>query len=84
VFSWGESHHAISDVLVETLKNDRRELHNLMTTLRESSSADRKQTVEDRSTFAQTLLALARTLDSHVERYDGGVLPSILRALFHK
>jgi hypothetical protein len=28
-----------------------------------------------------TLLALARTLDSHVERYDAEVLPSILRAL---
>ncbi len=42
------------------------------------------QTAEDRSGFAQTLLALARTLDSHVGRYDGEVLPSILRALFHK
>jgi hypothetical protein len=39
------------------------------------------QTAED---FAQMLLALGRTLDSHVERYDGEVLPSILRALFHK
>ena len=38
---------------------------------------------EDRGAFAQTLLALATTLDSHVERYDGGVLPLILRALFH-
>src|SRR6267142_117039 len=34
--------------------------------------------------ISETLLALARTLDSHVERHDGEVLPSILRALFHK
>jgi hypothetical protein len=27
------------------------------------------------------LLALARTLDSHVERHDAEVLPAILRAL---
>jgi hypothetical protein len=85
VFSWGESHHPISDALVETLKNERQEMRKLMATLHElSPSVDREQTVGDRSTFAQTLLALARTLDSHVERYDGGVLPSILRALFHK
>jgi hypothetical protein len=38
----------------------------------------------DRDVFARTLLALAQTLDSHVERYDGEVLPSILRALFHR
>ncbi len=42
------------------------------------------QTAEDRIAFAQTLLALARTLDSHVGGYDGEVLPSILRALFHR
>ena len=42
------------------------------------------QTAEGRRAFAQTLLELTRTLDSHVERYDGEVLPSILRALFHK
>jgi hemerythrin-like domain-containing protein len=84
VFSWGESRHAISDALVETLKNERQEMRKLMATLHElSSGVDREQTVGDRSAFAQTLLALARTLDSHVERYDGGVLPSILRALFH-
>jgi hypothetical protein len=49
-----------------------------------SSDVDREpQTAGDRSGFAQTLLALARTLDSHVARYDGEVLPSILSALFH-
>jgi hypothetical protein len=46
--------------------------------------ADCNQITGDRSAFAQTLLALTRTLDSHVERYDGGVLLSILRAHFHK
>jgi Hemerythrin HHE cation binding domain len=85
VFSWGQAHRAISDSQLETLKNERHELHNLMTTLHElSSGADRKQTAGDRSSFAQTLLALARSLDSHVERFEGGVLASILRALFHK
>lgn len=85
VFSWGEAHHAISDALLETLKNERQEMRKLMVTLRElSSRTDREQTAGDRSAFAQTLLALAWTLDSHVERYEGGVLPSILRVLFHK
>jgi hemerythrin-like domain-containing protein len=69
VFSWGTAHHAISDTLLDTLKSERQEMRRLMTTLR---------------TFAETLLALARMLDSHVERHDGEVLPSILRALFHK
>jgi hypothetical protein len=50
-----------------------------------SSGPDREpQTAGERSSFAQTLLALARTLNSHVERYHGEVLPSILRALFQK
>jgi iron-sulfur cluster repair protein YtfE (RIC family) len=85
VFSWGEAHHAISGALFETLKNERQEMRKLMATLRElSSGLDPEQTAEGRNAFAKTLLALARTLDSHVERYDGGVLPSILRALFPK
>jgi Hemerythrin HHE cation binding domain len=84
--SWGEAHHAISGALLATLKNERQEMRKLMGALRAGSSGtDREpQTAGDRSSFAQTLLALARTLDSHVERYDGEVLPSILRALFHK
>ena len=85
VFSWGEAHHAISGALLETLKNERQEMRKLMATLRElSSGVDRKQTAEGRDAFAKTLLELAQTLDSHVERYDGRVLPSILRALFPK
>ena len=83
--SWGEAHHAISGALLDTLKNERQEMRKLIATLHElSSGVDGKLTAGDRSAFAQTLLALARTLDSHVERYDGEVLPSILRALFPK
>jgi iron-sulfur cluster repair protein YtfE (RIC family) len=86
VFSWGEGHHAISDGLLETLKKERQEMGKLMAALHEfSAGGDREaQTGGDRGDFAQTLLALAMTLDSHVERYDGEVLPSILRTLFHK
>ena len=86
VFSWGAAHQAISETLLDIVKNERQEMRKLMNTLRTlSSSAEREaQTAEDRSSFAETLLALARMLDSHVERHDGEVLPSILRALFHK
>ena len=86
VFSWGKAHRAISGPLLETLNNEREEMRKLMAALRESSpEEDREpQTAEDRSAFAQTLLALARIFDSHVERYDGEVLPSILRALLHR
>lgn len=86
IFSWGSTHHAISDALLATLQSERQEMRKLMTTLRALSSvAERElETAEDRGRFAETLLALARMLDSHVERHDGEVLPSILRALFHK
>ena len=85
VFAWGESHHAISGILLDTLKNERQKMGELMATLREfSADLDHEQTAGDRSTFAQTLLAVARALDTHVERYDVEVLPSILRALFPK
>jgi iron-sulfur cluster repair protein YtfE (RIC family) len=86
VFEWGQAHHAIPHDLLETLKNERQEMAKLMTALRGlSPDVDREpQTAGDRLAFAQTLLALARTLDSHVERYDGEVLPAILRALFHR
>jgi iron-sulfur cluster repair protein YtfE (RIC family) len=85
VFSWGRAHHAISSTLLETLNHERQELHKLMATLHELSAGvePESQRIKDSSVFAQTLLALARTLDSHAERYDGEVLPSILRALFH-
>ncbi len=86
VFEWGQAHHAIPHDLLDTLKNERHEMGKLMTALRElSPGLDREsQKTADHGGFAQTLLALARTLDSHIERYDGEVLPSILRALFHR
>ena len=86
VFSWAEGHHAISDTLLETLKKERQEMGKLMAALHALSSGGERepQAGDDRGGFAQTLLALAMTLDSHVERYDGEVLPSILRTLFHK
>ena len=86
VFSWGKAHHAISDTLLDTVKSERQEMRKLMTALRAlSPGVDREpQTAGDRSTFTQTLLALARILDSHVERYDSAVAPLILRALLPK
>jgi hemerythrin-like domain-containing protein len=86
VLSWGEAHHAISGTLLDALKIEHQVMRKLMAALPALSPgvAREAQTAGDRSGFAQTLLALARTLDSHVERYDAEVLPSILRALFHK
>jgi hypothetical protein len=85
VFSWAEAHQAISVALLDILKIERQEMRKLAAALPAlSSGLDREpQTAGDRGAFARTLLALAQTLDSHVERYDGEVLPSILRALFH-
>ena len=83
--SWGEAHHAIPGALLDTLKDERHEVRTLIGTLHERSSrVDREPTAGDRSAFAQTLLKLAQTLDSHIERYESDVLPSILRALYPK
>jgi hypothetical protein len=86
VFSWGKAHTAISGTLLDTVRNEREEMRKLIAGLSALSSdmAGKPQTAKDRSTFARTLLALTRTLDSHVECYDGEVLPSILRALFRR
>jgi hypothetical protein len=86
VFSWGEAHHAMSGTLLDTLKIEREEMRKLVAALPGlSQDVDREQqTAGDRGAYARTLLALAQTLDSHVERYEGEVLPSILRALFHR
>jgi Hemerythrin HHE cation binding domain len=84
--SWGKEHRAISGALLDIVQNEPLEMRKAMAALRAlSSGVDHEpQTAEDRSGFAQTLLALARALDSHVERYDAAVLPSILRALSHQ
>jgi hypothetical protein len=93
VFSWGEAHHAISDTLRETIQTERQAMRKLVAALPALSPDMEREprTAGDDAIFsqtplplAQTLLALARTLDSHVERYEGEVLPSILRALFHR
>jgi hypothetical protein len=86
VFAWGEAHHAISTPMLNTLGAERQELRNLVAALPALSSDvdSQPQAASDRTIFAPTLLALAHTLDSHVERYDGEVLPSILRALFQR
>ena len=83
--SWGKEHQAISGAILDIVKNERLEIRKSMAALRALSYGidHEPQTAEDHSGFAQTLLALARTLDSHVERYDADVLPSILRALSH-
>jgi hypothetical protein len=84
VFSLGKAHHAISGTLLDTLKIERQEMRKLVAALPASwSGADREpQTAGDHGALARTLLALVQTLDAHVKRYDGEVLPSILRALF--
>jgi iron-sulfur cluster repair protein YtfE (RIC family) len=86
VFSWGRAHHAISSTLLDTLKRERQEMHKWVAALPAlASDEDREQrTAADRGAFAQTLMALAQTLNAHVERYDGEVLPSLLHALFHR
>jgi hypothetical protein len=86
VLSWGRAHHAISESVIDALQTEHQTMRELVAALPvRSSEADREPpTLRDRANFAQTLLALARTLDSHVERYEGEVLPSILRALFRK
>jgi len=86
VFSWGEAHHALSDTLLDTLKSERQEMRKLMAALPALSSAGGRETrtAIERSAFARTLLVLLQTLDSHIEHYEGKVLPSILRAVFHR
>jgi hypothetical protein len=86
VLSWGKAHQAIPGMLLDTLKNERQEMRQSIAALRALPQAVYRepQTAGDRRVFAQTLLAVARTLDSHVERYDGEVLPSIRRALRHR
>ena len=85
VFSWGEAHHAISETLIANLKDERQKMRKLIADLQALTCKpdNEKESVIDQRGFAKTLLVLAGMLDSHVERYDGEVLPAIRRALFH-
>jgi hypothetical protein len=83
VYSWGERNHAFSGSLLASLKEEREKMHKLLADLAaRSSGADQESQIltEHRA----TVLALTAILDSHVERYDGEVLPAIRRALFHR
>jgi iron-sulfur cluster repair protein YtfE (RIC family) len=86
VFSWAAAHQALSPTLLATLKVERQEMRSLLAALPDQSSGEscRPEANSDTSAFAKMLRALAQNLDSHIERYDTDVLPSILRAVFHK
>jgi hypothetical protein len=68
---FGEAHHAISSALLDTPKNERQEMLKLIATLvnrrRGSNAANRRR---PHCLDANVLLALARALDSHVERHN--------------
>jgi hypothetical protein len=83
VFAWAAGYQAISPELLNTLKIEREELSKLLAGLPGllSGEVGGAESTADRSSFARTLKALAQSLDSHVERYDTKVLPSILRAV---
>jgi hypothetical protein len=86
VFAWAKVHGAIPQALLEILQKEHQEMHRLVKSLPASpSEADSQPSASEKgASFGETLLALAQELDSHVERYDGEVLPSISRALFRK
>jgi iron-sulfur cluster repair protein YtfE (RIC family) len=86
VFGWGGAHHAISGTLLDALKTEHEEMRKSVAALPTlyAGMDGNPQTVLVRPSLAQSLLAFSRTFDSHVERYEGDVLPSILRAVFHK
>ena len=83
VYSWGERHHAFSGSLLAALNEEREKMRKLLGDLPALASGSDQESqilLEHRA----TLLALTAILDSHVERYDGEVLPAIRRALFHR
>ena len=81
VLTWGGAHHAIAGVLGETLESERREMRTLLAVI--GSYSDEPADSRGRQGFAKSLLELSRILATHVERYDGEVLPAIQRSLFH-
>jgi hemerythrin-like domain-containing protein len=86
VLSWGRAHQAISDAVVDAVKAEHQKMRALVAALPLCSSDANLEPpiVQDRANLAHTLLALAQTLDSHVERHEGEILPAMLRALFRK
>jgi hypothetical protein len=83
VHSWGEGHHAFSSSVLASLGDEREKMRKVLADVPALSSgvAEESQFLTD---HRATLLALTAILDSHVERYDGEVLPAIRRALFHR
>ena len=86
VFSWANSHRALTPAMLEALKSDREQMRNLLASLPqlEASDAVGPESNLDGAGFAQSLIALAQNLDSHIEHYDTEVLPAVLRAVFSK
>ena len=83
VLTWGESHHAIALALGGTLESERQEMRRLLAVLGSyAEPGGIPKDFRDHEGFAKSLLALSRTLATHVERYEGEVLPGIQRALF--
>jgi hemerythrin-like domain-containing protein len=83
VHSWGEGHHAFSGSLLASLRGERQKMRKLLADLEAlSSGVDQEPKIV--TDHRATLLALTAILDSHVERYDGEVLPAIRRTLFHR
>jgi iron-sulfur cluster repair protein YtfE (RIC family) len=82
VFSWGNAHRAISPIVLESLRVERREIRKLLAALPDLPSGQDggAQAIGDGAGFARTLMALAQNLDSHVAGYDAAVLPAILQS----
>ena len=84
VLTWGATHHAVADALGQTLESERQELRRLLAVLGSYAGLHgTPRDSRDREGFAKSLLALVRTLATHVERYEGEVLPAIQRSVFH-
>ena len=84
VLTWGATHHAVADALGQTLESERHELRRLLAVLGSYAGLHgTPRDSRDREGFAKSLLALSRTLATHVERYEGEVLPAIQRSVFH-
>jgi iron-sulfur cluster repair protein YtfE (RIC family) len=84
VFAWANARRALSTTLLENLKIQHQEMHRLLLAVPDLPADGGQGPDSDAGTLARTFIALAQNLDSHVERYDAEVLPSILRAVFHQ